>query len=90
MTAPTAILTANTVFGVLRGLETFSQCVYINTATQGFVVDEITVKDAPRFHHRGLMIDTSRHFLNLNVILENLDAMVGEGGAWLPLCGILD
>lgn len=73
--APYATLTANTAFGALRGLETFAQSVYINTATTGFVVDETTVTDAPRFHHRGLMIDTSRHFQSLNTILENLDVM---------------
>lgn len=81
ITAPTATLTANTVFGALRGLETFSQSVYVDAAAStpsstAFLVDAVTISDFPRFHHRGVMIDTARHYLHLNVILENLDAMV--------------
>jgi hexosaminidase len=33
------------------------------------------IRDSPSFAYRGLMIDTSRHFLPLNLILDNLDAM---------------
>jgi hexosaminidase len=35
----------------------------------------VRVEDAPRFPHRGLMIDTGRAFLPLPVILAALDAM---------------
>ena len=31
--------------------------------------------DFPRFTHRGIMLDSSRHFLSINVILQNLDLM---------------
>ena len=36
------------------------------------VVNETSVSDFPRFAHRGILLDTSRHYLPLNVILENL------------------
>ena len=35
----------------------------------------IRIIDEPTFPFRGLMIDTSRHYLPLNLILNNLDAM---------------
>jgi hypothetical protein len=35
----------------------------------------IYIADSPSFAYRGLMIDTSRHYLPMNLILHNLDAM---------------
>jgi len=33
------------------------------------------IKDQPRFQYRGLMIDTSRHFLPVNAIRRQIDAL---------------
>ena len=33
------------------------------------------ISDAPSYPYRGLMIDTARHYLPLNLILDNLDVM---------------
>ncbi|XP_022792625.1 beta-hexosaminidase subunit beta-like [Stylophora pistillata] len=72
--APTSSLTAATVWGALRGLETFSQIVHQDP--DGFYFANGTqIVDYPRFHHRGFMIDTSRHYLNLSVIFKFMDAM---------------
>ncbi len=68
-----AMLRAPTVFGVLRGLETFSQLVEQTPA--GFVVRAATIEDRPRFPWRGLLIDVCRHWMPVEVIERNLDAM---------------
>ncbi|MBN3277922.1 HEXB hexosaminidase, partial [Polyodon spathula] len=71
---PTAVLTAPEVWGALRGLETFSQLVYKDEYGT-LHINRSEIKDFPRFNHRGILMDSSRHFLPLKVILANLDAM---------------
>uniref|UniRef100_A0A8D0FYV7 Beta-hexosaminidase n=1 Tax=Sphenodon punctatus TaxID=8508 RepID=A0A8D0FYV7_SPHPU len=59
---------------ILLGLETFSQLVYEDDYGS-FLINESEITDYPRFAHRGILIDTSRHYLPLKSILTNLDAM---------------
>uniref|UniRef100_A0A8C6R8E8 Beta-hexosaminidase n=2 Tax=Nannospalax galili TaxID=1026970 RepID=A0A8C6R8E8_NANGA len=71
---PVAFLKANRVWGALRGLETFSQLVYQNSYGT-FNINVSNIADSPRFSYRGILIDTSRHYLPVRVILKTLDAM---------------
>eukprot|EP00010_Vexillifera_abyssalis_P003002 CAMPEP_0201556738 /NCGR_PEP_ID=MMETSP0173_2-20130828/57426_1 /ASSEMBLY_ACC=CAM_ASM_000268 /TAXON_ID=218659 /ORGANISM="Vexillifera sp., Strain DIVA3 564/2" /LENGTH=461 /DNA_ID=CAMNT_0047969195 /DNA_START=233 /DNA_END=1615 /DNA_ORIENTATION=- len=69
-------LKANTVWGAMHGLETFSQLIEWNSASQRYVVYDapLTIHDQPRFGWRGLMIDTARHYLSVDTILRAIDA----------------
>lgn len=70
-------LQANTVYGVLRGLETFSQLVTFNFDSKLYEIHQAPwkIKDKPRFPHRGLMIDTARHFETLASLRHIIDSL---------------
>ncbi|MFZ0039442.1 MAG: family 20 glycosylhydrolase [Candidatus Acidiferrales bacterium] len=68
-----AKLNAPNPLGILHGLETFSQLVAISP--DGFAVPAARIDDKPRFVWRGVMIDVSRHFIPLDVIKRNVDAL---------------
>jgi hexosaminidase len=73
ITATGALLTAPNPLGALHGLQTFLQLVH--STPNGFAIDAVTIEDKPRFPWRGLMIDTGRHFMPLDVLRQNLDGM---------------
>jgi hexosaminidase len=73
ITTTHVLLTAANPLGVLHGLQTFLQLV--RTTPGGFSVPVVTIDDKPRFPWRGLMIDTGRHFIPVDVIERNLDGM---------------
>jgi len=66
-------LEAPTTAGALHGLETFLQLVQHDK--EGFFLPAVSIQDAPRFVWRGLMIDVARHFIPVDVIERNIDAM---------------
>ncbi|KAM9754750.1 beta-hexosaminidase subunit alpha isoform 1-T1 [Menidia menidia] len=74
VSAGQACLNAETVWGALRGLETFSQLVYQDDSGSYFV-NKSDIKDFPSFQFRGILLDTSRHYLPVQAILKTLDAM---------------
>lgn len=61
-TGGSATLTAKTVYGALRALETFSQAVTFDYDARTYKTFGWEITDSPRFPHRGLMVDTARHW----------------------------
>ncbi|XWS75035.1 hypothetical protein CRYUN_Cryun01aG0050600 [Craigia yunnanensis] len=72
-----ATIEANTVYGALRGLETFSQLCAFDYGTKSVQVYKAPwyIKDKPRFTYHGLLLDTSRHFLPIDVIKQIIESM---------------
>jgi len=68
-----ARIRASTPLGAMHGLQTFLQLV--DVSPDGFAAPAITIQDKPRFPWRGLMIDSARHFIPLDVVHRNLDGM---------------
>jgi hexosaminidase len=72
-----ATLSAKTVYGMLHGLETFSQLLFFDFDGGSYTIPEApwAVTDSPRFPHRGLMIDTARHFEPIAAIKGIVDSL---------------
>ena len=71
-------LTCKSVWGALRGLETFSQLFEMNRGgriIRGGGTSKIVIVDAPRFPWRGLMLDPARHFIQVSDLNRTIDAM---------------
>ena len=70
-----ARLAAPTVTGALRGLETFVQLIEPGLEAPAVHIPALHIEDRPRFAWRGLMLDVSRHWMPVEVVKRNLDAM---------------
>jgi hexosaminidase len=68
-----ATLTAPEPWGVIRGLETFLQLV--TPGPRGFRAPAVHIEDSPRFPWRGLLLDVSRHWMPVEVVMRTLDGM---------------
>ncbi len=67
------LVDASTSIGAIRGLETLQQL--LQKDTEGFYIPYVLINDAPRYSWRGLMIDIARHFIPIDVLKRNIDAM---------------
>jgi hexosaminidase len=70
-------ISAQTIWGALRGLESFTHFLVRSSdpARVEVVSSSVSVTDAPRFGHRGMLIDTARHYLSVPTIQKVIDAM---------------
>lgn len=67
------LLSSETELGAMHGLQTLLQLLDRNKET--FFFPCLEINDKPRFAWRGLMIDACRHFIPLEVVKHNIDAM---------------
>ena len=67
------LIIAESEWGVLRGLETLVQIAELVNQKIGIYDQEIT--DQPTFPYRGLLLDTSRHFIPISVIKSLITAL---------------
>ncbi|XP_020257132.1 beta-hexosaminidase 2-like isoform X1 [Asparagus officinalis] len=70
----TAYLQAETVWGAMHGLETFSQLVYV-IDNELMVPADIYIEDGPIFPHRGVLLDTGRNYFAPRDIMRLIRAM---------------
>ena len=68
-----ARILAESEWGVLHGLESFTQLIH--KIDHQMAINDTFISDFPRFQIRGLLIDTSRHFLPLSVIKAMISTM---------------
>jgi hexosaminidase len=70
-------ISAPTVFGALHGMETFTQLLQRGEGEGAVAMPyaPLAVQDSPRFTHRGMLIDTSRHFLPVAELQRLVDSL---------------
>ncbi len=73
VTTNNIFLKSNTTIGALRGFETLLQMV--SADKEGYFIPTAEIVDKPRFKWRGMLIDVSRHFLPIDILKKNIDAM---------------
>ncbi len=73
--APITILRSNEVWGALRAIESLSQLIYPDDERVRMLIKRGRIEDSPKYPYRGFMIDTSRHYIPMQIIMKQLDAM---------------
>lgn len=68
-------ITAETIYGALHAFTTLQQIVISDSQGQLIVEAPVSIKDAPLYPVRGIMIDSGRNFLSKKKILEQIDGM---------------
>ena len=76
-TAGVATLSAFSSTGVLRGLETFAQLFYEHTDGNAWYTPyaPVSIQDEPRYQHRGVLLDVSRNWYEVEHIYRTIDAI---------------
>jgi hexosaminidase len=68
-------ITSETVWGAMHAMETFAQLL---TREDGGVVTNyapVNIEDKPRYTHRGILMDSARHFLSKSTIEGLIDTL---------------
>jgi len=68
-----AVITANSPYGAMHAIETLLQLV--ENGKTGATIPAVIIKDEPRFKWRGVLLDTSRHWVEIDTIKRQLDGI---------------
>ncbi|EFN68976.1 Chitooligosaccharidolytic beta-N-acetylglucosaminidase [Camponotus floridanus] len=69
-------ITATTYFGARHAIETLSQLiVFDDLRNQIQIASEVYIVDSPRYPYRGIVLDTSRNYVDKETILRTIDGM---------------
>jgi hexosaminidase len=74
-TSGNATCSSQTIYGAMHCLETFSQLVTFSFDDETYSITSTEIVDFPRFPHRGLMVDTARHFETLASLRHIIDSL---------------
>ena len=70
-------LQASTEEGLYYGFQTFRQLAPIELEKKqnndGIIIQNCSIKDSPKFQYRGMHLDVSRHFFNVDFIKTYID-----------------
>ncbi|XP_076935454.1 beta-hexosaminidase 2-like [Bidens hawaiensis] len=72
VTSHSATMTSATVWGAMRGLETFSQLIWGDPTR---IASGLVVTDWPVFEHRGVMLDTGRNYYPVEDLIRLIGSM---------------
>ena len=68
-------LSSHTTLGIARGLTTLKQLILLNKEGTNYFIPSVEIKDSPKFKHRGLLLDCSRHFYEKEVVKKYIDLL---------------
>lgn len=61
--------------GIARGLTALKQLALLNQNDTAYFIPNVKITDSPKFAHRGLLLDCSRHFFSKEIILKYIDLL---------------
>lgn len=64
---------SKTIWGAIHALESFTQLLTRDGSTVAMNYAPVKVMDAPRYSHRGILVDSARHFLPVNSVKSILE-----------------
>ncbi|KAF9922792.1 hypothetical protein FBU30_007095 [Linnemannia zychae] len=69
------VIKAKTPWGALHGLNTLTQLI-ISDGKHGLLIEEpVHIEDAPKYTHRGIMLDTARNFYTIKSLKKQIEAL---------------
>ncbi|KAF9978758.1 hypothetical protein BGZ73_000405, partial [Actinomortierella ambigua] len=66
---------AKTVWGALHAFSTLEQIVISDNGKNLFVEQPVSISDAPKYTHRGVMYDTARNFIPIKNLKKQIEAL---------------